>query len=255
MSITTIARRFSLGLKQGEEKGKQEEYDRFWDEFQENGDRISYDGAFAGTCWNNETLKPKYKITPDDGISPSARRAMYMFFHCGRTNPEFIDYSMFADKIDLSKALVCTSLFHGAKMKNIQVDLSSATTLNQAFNGSDGGVESINSIKITNTCTYENLGFSGNTDLKKLIFTDDSEIVVNLGTTATAGTRPMINIDGESIISIVNALSTNTTGKYVTFNATAVANAEEKGEFYPYNTFDEFVASTGKSSNWTITYI
>lgn len=42
--------------------GKQAEYDRFWDDYQENGNRTSYLYAFAGRAWTNETFKPKHPI-------------------------------------------------------------------------------------------------------------------------------------------------------------------------------------------------
>lgn len=43
-------------------KGKQEEYDAFWDNYQSSGNRTSYGYAFAGEGWNNTTFKPKYDI-------------------------------------------------------------------------------------------------------------------------------------------------------------------------------------------------
>lgn len=42
-------------------KGKQEEYNTFWDSFQRNGERESYEYAFA-YGWTNESFKPKYNI-------------------------------------------------------------------------------------------------------------------------------------------------------------------------------------------------
>jgi hypothetical protein len=44
--------------------GKQSEYDRFWDTYQDYGKRTNYGGAFFGIGWNNETFKPKYDIFP-----------------------------------------------------------------------------------------------------------------------------------------------------------------------------------------------
>ena len=47
--------------------GKQSEYDRFWDNYQQNGERINYSRAFGGTCWSDETYNPKYPITATEG--------------------------------------------------------------------------------------------------------------------------------------------------------------------------------------------
>lgn len=55
--------------------GKQSEYDRFWDTFQHNGNRTSYEFAFGGQGWGPETFKPKYDIRP--------KRCDYMFARMG----------------------------------------------------------------------------------------------------------------------------------------------------------------------------
>lgn len=44
------------------EAGAKSEYDRFWDAYQQKGNRVNYQIAFAGSGWNSETLKPKYPI-------------------------------------------------------------------------------------------------------------------------------------------------------------------------------------------------
>ena len=40
--------------------GMQTEYDRFWDGYQENGNRVNYGDAFA--YWNDEVFNPKYPL-------------------------------------------------------------------------------------------------------------------------------------------------------------------------------------------------
>ena len=42
--------------------GKQAEYDRFWDIFQQNGNRTQYTQAFCYGGWTDEIFKPKYPI-------------------------------------------------------------------------------------------------------------------------------------------------------------------------------------------------
>ena len=58
--LTTIAE----NTQKVYEAGKQAEYDAFWDMYQENGERTSYQYGFAGFGWTDETFKPKYDITP-----------------------------------------------------------------------------------------------------------------------------------------------------------------------------------------------
>lgn len=66
------------------EAGQQSEYDRFWDAFQQNGERSSYAFAFAGDSWNGENFKPKYDIKPKS-------TARYMFAHAQKLVGQNID--------------------------------------------------------------------------------------------------------------------------------------------------------------------
>ena len=47
------------GYERGLQKGRQAEYDRFWDAYQENGNSP---GMFRYKYWNDETFKPKYDM-------------------------------------------------------------------------------------------------------------------------------------------------------------------------------------------------
>ena len=44
--------------------GKKAEYDRFWDAFQDYGNRTVYTNAFCYGGWNDEIYNPKYTIRP-----------------------------------------------------------------------------------------------------------------------------------------------------------------------------------------------
>ena len=50
------------------EAGKKADYDAFWDAYQQSGNRVLYDFAFAGNGWNDNTFKPKYDIIPSWNI-------------------------------------------------------------------------------------------------------------------------------------------------------------------------------------------
>ena len=50
------------------EAGKKADYDSFWDAYQQSGNRVLYDFAFAGNGWNDNTFKPKYDIIPSWNI-------------------------------------------------------------------------------------------------------------------------------------------------------------------------------------------
>lgn len=59
--------------------GVKSAYDAFWDTFQDNGARKSYEYAFKGPCWTLDIMRPKYDITFD--YSYGARGIFY-----GNTN-------------------------------------------------------------------------------------------------------------------------------------------------------------------------
>jgi hypothetical protein len=53
-----------MGYQDGLVAGKKAQYDAFWDEYQEKGNRSYYDRAFGNLRWNDKTYKPKYPIRP-----------------------------------------------------------------------------------------------------------------------------------------------------------------------------------------------
>lgn len=53
---------YDNGYNEGLEAGKKAEYDRFWDTWQQNGNRTSYIACFAGQAWTDELYNPKYPI-------------------------------------------------------------------------------------------------------------------------------------------------------------------------------------------------
>lgn len=55
------------GYAEGYEQGKQAEYDRFWDVYQENGNRTNYYQAFLQIGWYDTTFNPKYPIVCKGG--------------------------------------------------------------------------------------------------------------------------------------------------------------------------------------------
>ncbi|MBR4295755.1 MAG: hypothetical protein IKT56_02815 [Clostridia bacterium] len=88
--------------------GKQAEYDRFWDAFQNYGKRTDYSYAFAYGGWNNNTYNPKYII------SPSACNGLFM------SNTTITDTKVTIDLIS-SNGSQKNGLFSGAiKLKTIR---------------------------------------------------------------------------------------------------------------------------------------
>lgn len=53
---------YDKGVYDGVADGRQAEYDRFWNAYQDNGAVISGEYAFAGPRWSDATYNPKYPI-------------------------------------------------------------------------------------------------------------------------------------------------------------------------------------------------
>lgn len=207
-------------------------YDTFWDMFQMNGERVNYNYAFAGTGFDVELMKPKYPIVP--------KNAAYMFAHNTRSYPNQQDYSEICKKIDLSKVENATSIFQNICGKNLTVDLSSCTSASNAFNCNSGGDIDNLTLKVTEKLTSASNMFLYNTYLTTLTFTEDSVIAVGL----TLQKCPKLS--KASIESVINALSTTTTGLTITLSKTAVNNAF---------TDAEWTALEATKPNWTISLI
>ena len=58
--------------------GMKTECDRFWDNFQQNGNATSYSIAFSTVGWNDITFRPKYDLI--------VKNAYQMFYNCGITD-------------------------------------------------------------------------------------------------------------------------------------------------------------------------
>lgn len=208
-------------------------YDAFWDAFQHNGTRTNYNYAFAGSGFDVEIMKPKYiPIVP--------KNAQYMFAHNLKGAPNKKDYTEICKMIDLSQITNASSLFQNICGKNITVDLSSCTAASNAFNCNSGGDLDNVTLKVTEKLTSASNMFLYNTDLTTLTFTEDSVIAVGL----TLQKCPKLS--KASIESVINALSTTTTGLTVTLSQTAVNNAFTEAEW-------EALEAT--KPNWTISLI
>ena len=58
---------YQNGIENGEALGRQAEYDEFWDNYQQNGNRTNY--YFGFYFWRDAVYRPKYKITVGTGAA------------------------------------------------------------------------------------------------------------------------------------------------------------------------------------------
>ncbi len=123
--LTTIAQNMPKVYDAGKAEGGRSEYDRFWDAYQENGNRQNYNYAFAGWGWNDNTFQPKHPIV---GSGQSHSSCDYIFSHSkvSRVDMDFsgfkrITYILYGNQattwvnvIDLKSANNVEGLFHSA---------------------------------------------------------------------------------------------------------------------------------------------
>ena len=227
--LTTIAENQEKVYEAGKQEGNQAEYDEYWDYIQKNGTLTSYNYAFCGFTWNAKNFKPKYPM--------QVTSANHMFWCFSRADfVEKADLSQF--NIDFSKCTNLTSTFQNAHLISTGfVDCSSAGNLKDTFNCNNwGGLQKIH-VKVIETNTFSST-FAYNYDTTEIIFSDDSVIAAN-GLNVQWSTK----LSKESIISIINALSPNTSGLTVTISKTAKQNAF---------TDEEWATLIATKPNWTI---
>lgn len=144
--IATISENNEKVHDAGVEAGIKAEYDRFWDSYQQNGDRVIYSRAFT-TCWNDELFYPKYDMYPT--------KADFMFNGVTITNLKerlkecnrIIDFSnvtafqqIFQDTntyalpvIDMSNATSSSYAFYSSYIVEIEKIISSENTTFSAY--------------------------------------------------------------------------------------------------------------------------
>lgn len=212
------------------EKGKQAEYDAFWDLFQDYGNRIKWRNGCSGQGWTDETFKPKYPFAPDDA---------YMMFAQSQITHLPID-------VDFSGAYTLQYCFWLAnKLEELPPMTRNGGTLYGAFNGCTSlhTIEKIIlNLPMTDAVAFEST-FDGCPALVNILF-EGNNIVQNISF------RSSTLLSHDSIVSVINNLSTNASGKTATFSATAVNNAFTGG-----STGSEWQALIATKPNWTISLV
>lgn len=206
-------------------------YDEFWDIFQSNGTRTAYDYAFcessSGIRWVvGKTYRPKYPI--------KATKAMNMFYNTR------LPYEAIAI-VDFSECTDFYSTFqYSSTEKFPPIDLRKATRTNNLFNSNSSVVE-IEEILVAESTPYSGC-FSGCSKLKEIRFN---------GTIGKNGLdfKNCTKLSKASITSIINALSTTTSGLTVTLSKIAVESA------FGSTTSAEWTTLIGTRSNWTISLV
>ncbi len=135
---------YSAGLEDGYQKGQREEYDRFWDSFQQNGERISYNYAFQSPRWNDNNYNPKYPINASAAINIFANNK----------NITDTKVPIIVTGVTLNNTFSFSSL---VTIRELVVDENTTQASNAGFDG----LSSLQNLTITGTITFNlNLSWS-----------------------------------------------------------------------------------------------
>lgn len=198
------------------EAGKKSEYDAFWDNYQQNGNRVGYTTAFGG-CWNKGNFKPKYSMRPTN--------AYMMFFNntgavidLGEVAEDYFDN--LGIELDFSEAKNMTygiATLHAKRFKKI--DISSASSTMQLFYShnnvvnNNNSVEEIDEFVSSEITTYENSTFQHAIWLREIRFT-------GVIATGVFNIQWSPNLSHDSLMSIINVLADKTGDTSKTWTAT-----------------------------------
>lgn len=216
------------------EAGKKAEYDTLWDSLQDNGNRTDYARAFI--MWGDTIFRPKYSMQPT--------HIAMMFYSSTITNVKETLESR-GLTLDTSKCTHFTQAFQSSATKEVPfLDMSAATNASSAFNGAK--FTSLH-IKVSETMPYVSTF-----DYMRSL----TRITVE-GTIGKSGFNVSWSpLDKASLTSIVNALSTTTTGLTVTLRLAAVNTAFETSPgAADGSTSDEWWALVATKANWTFSLI
>jgi hypothetical protein len=188
--------------ERGLAEGREAEWNRFWDLYQDYGNRKYYGYAFGGTGWaGNGLLPPKYPIVLSGGTTTEYG----IFCNFNRYNENPYDMTEVCKMINCSKAKRLTRMFQDASAENITVDMSNCEVATDMFDCGDGGgnIDKVY-LKVTEKLTTASDMFKNCNYLKTIRFTEDSVVNVALSFAQSK------SLESESVDSIINALKDRT---------------------------------------------
>lgn len=228
---------YDEGHSMGYDEGQTAEYDRFWDSFQQNGNRTDYTYGFAG-AWDRTTFRPKYDM------HATTYNCCFHQFNYYDQNWESFDMVEYLENIgvelDTTKATNFSSMFMWAWVGRLGViDCRAASwSLTTAF--AYGKIKTIDKLIVKPENTFNNT-FINNTELTNITFEGTIGDSISF--------QWQTKLSKASIESVITHLSTTTSGKTATFSKTAVTNA------FGSTTASAWTTLVNSKSNWTISLV
>ena len=223
------------------DKGKQDAYDIFWDSAELNpaNGSVSYYYTFAGKLWNDTTFIPKYNIVGKGNIEGTFMRSFITDLKAILERENKI--------MDFSGNNYVQAVFRQSQITHIPaLDFSGSVNLQTLFYNCTN-LHTIDELDIGKNVTYIYQLFNGCSALENVVF--KGELKCN-GVILTNSTK----LSKASIESLINILSTSTSGLTVTLSSASVKKAfETSSGANDGNESDEWKNLIATKSNWTIT--
>lgn len=222
--------------------GKKSQYDEFWDNLQAYGNLGKYNYLFSYCRFHKESFKPKYPLNIIDGSFTFAyQRKNHNTQAIGEPIYDLIQVCKDNNVvIDTSKATDLNSMFYAGDFITIPtISFESHSEVIKSVFYAENKLETIEKIifKADGSNTFSTnsweLPFGGCSALKNVVI--EGVIGDSLNLSACPLTK-------SSIESFVNALSSTSTGKTITFKKSAKESAF---------TTDEWNSLIATKSNWT----
>lgn len=227
----------------GKDTGGRGFYDEFWDEFQQNGNRTDYEGAFAGYGWNAKVLKPKYNLT-------KVNQGSNMFWS-NKNEMDLVEVLSNAGIVlDTSTISNASNMFSFCNFTRIGVmDFTKLYAEAYSIFLSCKKLKTIDKIILPDRAFNYNSWFNGCDALENITI---EGIIRSNGFNIKSSSK----LSKASITSIINALSSTTSGLSITLSNTAVNKAFETSDgANDGSTSADWNALIAPKSNWTISLV
>ena len=194
------------GIVEGKKQGAKEEYDRFWDGFQNYGNRTDYTYGFMN--WGSEYIRPKYKIVP----KTSVYNMFYNLPNIRKVEAKYFDFSNVPYDTSMSYQFASCTLLEEIE----DIGLMPCSSLDY-FGAWCYALKKVACIRLNADTGVEGL----------LYGCPELEDVTIEGVIGKSGINLYQNkkLNRSSITSFINALSNTISGLTITFSLTAVNNA------------------------------
>ena len=227
------------GKDEGYREGSQHERSAFWNTYQDGGLRRDYEGAFAGNGWTADTLKPMWNITPS---------SMNQMFFANKNQLDLVSVLEAAGVVlDTSQAWNMSNVFAYSHFVRVGIiDFTSAPASAVSTFNSATKLVTIDKIILGNKAYTFTAWFNNCTSLVNLTIE---------GVISSSGFDVQYSslLSKDSLISIVNALSSTTSDLWIRVSKTAVDNAfETELGLANGSSSSEWLDLKQTKANWTI---